>query len=481
MHETPIAESPVPADVLVVDDELSMRQFLQILLERQGYNVHTASSGEDALTLMQDQDVDLVLTDLSMPGIDGMELVRRVRSGAAVDHPADVPLVMITAHGSAANAVEAMKLGADDYVVKPFNNDELLMVIRKALGQKALEEENLQLRGELKQRYSFHNLIGTSPAMRDVYRMIKRVRDSRISCLLCGESGTGKEVVARSIHYSGSRAHGPFVPVNCGAIPENLIESELFGYKRGAFTGANRDKEGYFEAAHGGTLFLDEIGEMPLHTQVKLLRAIAERKVTRVGDPAEREVEVRIIAATNRELEDEVREGRFREDLFYRLNVVRIDLPALRERTDDIELLAEHFVREYAREYGKEIRGLSEPVRERLLDYGWPGNVRELRNVIEGAVALEEESDITLRSVPRRVAGREVSLPPVLGVTANAPGAELPEHGLDLDAVLGGIEREYLEQALRRCAGNKTQAARLLGMSFRSFRYRLAKYGMDGA
>ena len=479
MHETPLPDGQFPADILVVDDELSMRQFLQILLERNGYRVETASSGEDALVSLEARDFDLVMTDLSMPGIDGMELVRRVRSGTAVQHDAEVPIIMITAHGTTANAVQAMKEGANDYVGKPFNNDELLLIIHKALGTRALEAENLHLRGELKERYGFHNLIGSSERMKEVYRMIRRVRDSRISCLLYGESGTGKEVVARSVHYSGGRAEGPFIPVNCGAIPESLIESELFGYKRGAFTGANRDKEGFFEAADGGTLFLDEIGEMPLHAQVKLLRAIAERKVTRVGDTQEREVDVRIIAATNRSLETEVAEGRFREDLYYRLNVVRIDLPPLRERQQDIHQLAEHFVRQYAREYGKTVTGLSSAVRERLVEYAWPGNVRELRNVIEGAVALEEETQIGLRSLPRQVVGGEFTLPHGASIAVQPAASAIPVQGVDLDRVLGNLERQYLEQALEMSKGNKTKAAGLLGMTFRSFRYRLRKFGMD--
>jgi len=479
VHETPLPDGQYPADILVVDDELSMRQFLQILLERNGYRVETAASGEDALVSLKAGDFDLVMTDLSMPGFDGMELVRRVRSGAAVQHDADVPIIMITAHGTTANAVLAMKEGANDYVSKPFNNDELLLIIQKTLGTRALEAENLHLRGELKERYGFHNLIGSSLRMKEVYRMIRRVRGSRISCLLYGESGTGKEVVARSVHYSGGRAEGPFIPVNCGAIPEGLIESELFGYKRGAFTGANRDKVGFFEAAHGGTLFLDEVGEMPLHAQVKLLRAIAERKVTRVGDTQEREVDVRIIAATNRSLETEVAEGRFREDLYYRLNVVCIDLPPLRERQEDIHQLAEHFVRQYSREYGKTITGLSQAVSERLVEYAWPGNVRELRNVIEGAVALEEETQIGMRSLPRHVVGGEFTLPHGAAIAVQPTAAAIPTQGVNLDRVLGNLEREYLEQALEMSKGNKTKASGLLGMTFRSFRYRLRKFGMD--
>ncbi|MCP4806447.1 MAG: sigma-54-dependent Fis family transcriptional regulator [Proteobacteria bacterium] len=462
--------------VLVVDDELSMREFLAILLEREGYSVDTASSGEDALVKLAASTYDLVLTDLTMPGMDGMELIRQVR-GAAAGHPRDVPVVMVTAYGSTESAVEAMKEGASDYVLKPFNNDELRLVIRKALGVRALVEENVQLRRELKGKYGFENIIGTSPAMEAVYDMVRRVKDSRISCLVHGESGTGKELVARAIHYSGPRASKPFVAVNCGAIPETLIESELFGYKKGAFTGANRDKDGFFRAAHTGTLFLDEVGEMPLHAQVKLLRAIAERKVVAVGDTMERDVDVRIVAATNRDLEEEVRAGRFREDLFYRLNVVKIELPPLRARRGDVRLLCDHFVQRYAKEYGKNVRGVADDALFVVEAYSWPGNVRELQNAMEGAVALEQENLVTLNSLPRRLVKRLESSGSSQDHTPRS--TEFPPEGVDLDTLLSDFERGYLVAALDTADGNKTKAAKLLGMSFRSFRYRLAKYDMD--
>ncbi len=464
-------------EVLVVDDELSMREFLAILLSREGYRVTTAASGEQALAAMERETFQLVVTDLSMPGIDGLELVRRVRGGHA-DHPTEVPIVMVTAYGTASTAVTAMKEGATDYVLKPFDNDELRIVLRKALGHQALARENRALKERLGERYGYHNLIGTSSPMEEVYEMIRRIKDSRISCLVEGESGTGKELVARAVHYSGARAGGPFVAVNCGAIPENLIESELFGYRKGAFTGALRDKEGTFSAAHGGTLFLDEVGEMPLHTQVKLLRAIAERKVVAVGDFREQDVDVRIVAATNRDLEVEVREGRFREDLYYRLNVVHLGLPPLRTRGADIQLLAERFVEEFAREYNKPIRGLAPETLQVIREHTWPGNVRELRNALEGAVALETEDLITPRCLPSRVLRPS---PASAHPEALVAGGEalVGADGIDLDALLGGVERRYLEAALDRAGGNKTQAAKLLAMSFRSFRYRLAKFGMD--
>jgi two-component system response regulator PilR (NtrC family) len=465
----------VEIQVLVVDDELSMREFLAILLSRQGYRVTTAASAEHALTLMETSTYQLVLTDLSMPGIDGLELVRRVRRGH-LSHPSEVPIVMVTAYGTTSTAVAAMKEGATDYVLKPFDNDELLIVLNKALGQVQLAQENRALKERLGERFGYHNLIGTSAPMEGVYEMVRRVKDSRISCLIEGESGTGKELVARAIHYSGARAPGPFVAVNCGAIPENLIESELFGYKKGAFTGALRDKEGMFSAADGGTLFLDEVGEMPLHTQVKLLRAIAERKIVAVGDHREHEIDVRIVAATNRNLEAEVAEGRFREDLYYRLNVVHLGLPPLRSRGSDIQLLAERFVEEFAKEYAKPIRGLAPETLQLIRSHSWPGNVRELRNALEGAVALETEDLVTPRCLPSRIHRAH----PASASPAKAGADQLVgEEGVDLDSLLGEVERRYLEAALDRASGNKTKAAKLLQMSFRSFRYRLAKFGMD--
>ncbi len=459
--------------ILVVDDDLSMRQFLPILLNREGFVTTVASTGEDARRLLSRRPYDLVLTDLNLPGISGMDLLREIQGTSGLE----IPVILITGYGTAASAVEAMKMGAADYVLKPFDNDELLINIRKALGLKRLKQENLQLRKELKERYWYGNLLGRSAAIQEVYDMVARVRDSRINCLLFGESGTGKEMVARAIHYSGARQEGPFVAVNCGAIPETLIESELFGYKKGAFTGAVRDKVGTFAAANTGTLFLDEVADMPLHAQVKVLRAIAERKVSPVGGVEEVPIDVRILAASNKDLDEEVREGRFREDLYYRLNVVRIELPPLRERDGDVPILARYFATEYAEEYEKDIRGISLDAMRVLEAWAWPGNVRELKNVIERAVALEAGAEISRASLPRPL--REASDARAIQ-TADSSKDVLPAEGLDLDALLGEMERHYLALALARTDGNKTKAASLLGMSFRSFRYRLAKCGLDG-
>ena len=313
----------MPEHLLVVDDQTSMRELLGILFEREGYTVSAASSAEEAIALLKSLPIDLVLTDMNMPGMSGLELVRLVRSGVIPQHR-DLPMVMVTAYGTTQSAIQAMKEGASDYVLKPFDNDELRIVVRKALGHQALVQENESLKAALKQ--GFGEIIGTSAAMQAVYSMVRRIQDSQISCLVRGESGTGKELVARAIHDGSPRAGGPFVAVNCGAIPEGLIESELFGHRRGAFTGALRDRVGYFAAANQGTLFLDEIGEMPLSAQVKLLRVLQERRVTQVGDTQAQDIDVRIIAATNRDLEEEIQAGRFREDLYYRLNVVPLSL-----------------------------------------------------------------------------------------------------------------------------------------------------------
>ena len=361
--------------VLVVDDELSMREFLSILLSQDGYDVETASSGEDALERVEARWPALVLTDLNMPGISGIELLRALQERGA-RRGQYVQVVVVTAYGTTESAIEAMKLGAANYVLKPFNNDELRLVVRRSLGQAELVQENTRLRQELSDRYHFGNLVGASPAMLRVYDLIRRVTNTRISCMVIGESGTGKEMVARAIHFSGDRASRPFVPINCGAIPEALVESELFGHKKGSFTGAVRDKVGLFTAASGGTLFLDEVNSLPLAAQVKLLRAIQERRFTPVGGIDEVEVDVRVIAASNAELEDEVKAGNFREDLYYRLNVVQIRVPPLRERSEDIPALVGSFVRHYAEEYGRSVVGFSPEAMRLLEDWPFPGNVR---------------------------------------------------------------------------------------------------------
>ncbi len=456
--------------ILVVDDERSMREFLGILLTREGYQVEKAGTAELGLAAFERNPHDLVLTDLNLPGMNGLDLLRELKTRAA-SSARNVPIIMITAYGTAETAVEAMKRGAFDYVMKPFNNDELKLLVRRALEERALKEENLRLKTELRDRYHYGTLVGSSKAMQEVYALIERVKDTRINSLVIGESGTGKELVARAIHYSGVRRDSPFVAVNCGAIPETLIESELFGYKKGAFTGAQRDKIGFFEAANKGTIFLDEIGEMPLLTQVKVLRAIQEKKVTPVGSTEEREVDVRILAATNKVLETEVRNGRFREDLFYRLNVITLRVPPLRERRADIQELARHFIARYAREYDKPIEGLTPEAARLLQHHDFPGNVRELENLIERSVALASGTRIGADLLPDKFR-------PTGDVSLEETATAFPIEGVDLDERIRSYEYTWLTRALDEAGGNKTRAAELLGMSFRSFRYRLQKHGI---
>ncbi len=458
--------------VLVVDDDLSMREFLSILLQRDGYAVRSAATAEAALEGIDEQWPALVLTDLNMPGMSGLDLLRELKSRAAKTDR-DVEVVMVTAYGTTASAVDAMKHGAADYVLKPFNNDELRLVVRRALGRRELEVENTRLKTELHDRYHFGNLVGSSAAMQRVYDMIRRVKDTRINCLVSGESGTGKEVVARAIHYSGVRGEQPFVAINCGAIPENLVESELFGHKKGSFTGAVRDKLGLMSAADRGTLFLDEVNALPMTAQVKLLRAIQERRFTPIGATKELEVDVRLIAATNVDLEDAVREGVFREDLYYRLNVVLVKLPPLRDRAEDLGELTRFFLRRFSDEYGKEVAQLTPDAARALRVWHWPGNVRELQNTIERAVALCQGPVVQIEDLPARM---QSDRPEPAGEEA-AP--EFPPDGVNLDALLAALEKRWLVAALDSADGNKTQAAKLLRMSFRSFRYRLAKYDLD--
>ncbi len=459
--------------ILIIDDERSLGEMLAVLFEREGYRVLRADSGEEGLDRYDAAQPDLVLTDLNMPGVDGIELLRQVKARAA-QAGRDVPVILLTAYGSVTTAVQAMREGAFDYVAKPFHNDELRLIVRKALAMRALEADNARMRAELAERYQLGQFVGTSPRMQEVYQLVRRISGTKISCLVCGESGTGKELLARAIHYGSERSRRAFVPVNCGAIPESLFESELFGYKKGAFTGANTNKVGMFEAADGGTLFLDEVGEMPLAAQVKVLRALAERKVTPVGGTSEVPVDVRIVAATNRDLRAEVAAGRFREDLYYRLNVVQIDMPPLRERAEDVPVLVSHFIARFAEEYGKPIRGATPEALRILRGYPFPGNVRELQNVIERAVALEVGPLLTPAALPERVQG-VLAAPPVGAEEEDDPLTE----GIDLEARLADVERRYLDRALAAAGGNRTQAARLLGITFRSLRYRLVKFGLD--
>ncbi len=458
--------------VLVVDDDLSMRTFLEILLRRDGYDVTAVASAEAALEIAERRWPDLVLTDLNMPTMDGVELLRRLKARGA-RRGSDVEVVMVTAYGSTQSAVEAMRHGAADYVLKPFNNEELRLIARRALGRRRLEVENTRLKTELQERYHFGNLVGSSPAMIPVYDMIRRVKDTRINCLLVGESGTGKEMVARAIHYSGARSKHPFVAINCGAIPENLVESELFGHKKGSFTGAHRDKIGLLESASRGTLFLDEVDALPLSSQVKLLRVVQERRLLPVGGTREIEVDIRILAASNADLEARVSAGRFREDLYYRLNVVQFSLPPLRDRTGDIALLTRHFIRRYAEEYGRTVSGITPDALTALRVWPFPGNVRELQNTIERAVALCAGPVIGEEDLPDRLRQSGAVVVP------DQAEIQFPEDGVNLDALLAEFERRWLTAALDHAGGNKTRAAELLQMSFRSFRYRAAKYELD--
>lgn len=461
-----------PERLLIVDDEPAVRQVLMLLFARNDYDVAVAISGEDALRQVDEQWPDLVLTDLNMPGIDGLTLVRRLKEKSAKEGK-DIECIVVTAYGSTAVAVEAMKVGAIDYVQKPFRNDELLLKVRRALSQRQLERDHKRLQAAVEEGAQYHTLVGRSEPMRAVYDMIGRIKDTRISCLIEGQSGTGKEKVAEAIHYSGIRKKGPFVPINCGAIPENLVESELFGHKKGSFTGASRDKIGLMQAADRGTLFLDEVASLPLAAQVKLLRALQERKITPVGGVQELSVDVRVLAACNVDLEAAVENGDFREDLYYRLNVVKIELPPLRDRGEDILLLARAFLEEFAEEYGKPLRGIAPDARELLMAYHYPGNVRELRNLVERAVALSQGQTLSPEDLPGHL---HSDRPPA---AQEPPDEDFPAEGFDLDAALAGMEKRWLLAALEESEGRKTQAAKLLKMSFRSFRYRLSKYGLD--
>lgn len=445
--------------ILVVDDEASMRELLAIMLKREGYTVEEAVDGSRALGLLQTSIFDLVISDIQMPRMTGIELLRKVR-----EQKIDVVVMMITAFSTTDEAVEAMKLGAYDYITKPFKNDEIRLVVRNALEGRKLRLENLSLKKALGQRFSFDMLVGKSTAMQRLISLIERVAQSLASVLLTGESGTGKELVARAIHYNSLRKEAPFVAINCGAIPENLIESELFGHEKGAFTGADQRKEGLFEAANGGTLFLDEIGELPQMMQVKLLRVLQEREFRRVGGTKNLPLDIRLISATNKVFEDEVREGRFREDLFYRLNVVRVELPPLRERREDIPLLVNHF---YQKLTGEKKLPISSEALQRLIDYDWPGNIRELENLVERCLVLGWQKELTVDCLP----------PQCVGLSRQVGGdMQIPDDGMDLEHYLGEIERRLLLSALERCQGVRKRAAKLLGISFRSIRYRLAKY-----
>lgn len=443
-------------DVLVVDDEESMREFLEIVLSNEGLNVRTTGSGEEAIGIIRQQAPRIFIQDLRMGGLDGMDLLEQAKEAAP-----NMPVIVITAYSSWDSAVDAMRLGAFDYLKKPFDNENIRLIVQRAL-QVADNPGDLAAVRRL--------IIGNSPPMQKLYELIKKVSPTDSTVLVRGESGSGKELVARSIHASSHRSEKPFVAVNCSAFSENLLESELFGHIRGAYTGAVDDRKGLFETAHGGTLFLDEVADMSLTTQVKILRVLEERRLVPVGGSHEIAVDVRIIAATNRDLEEDIRQQHFREDLFYRLNVIPLYLPPLRERLDDIPLLAGHFIARYGEAIGRDVRNLTPDAQEQLMSYSWPGNVRELENVIQRHVALSDGTMIEHLDLPGDLEPSDV-------VSGNVSLDEfsVPEDGFVLDEVMEEIERRFLANALEQTGGNLTQAAKILGMSYRSIRYKVKK------
>ena len=451
--------------VLVADDELSMREFLELLLTREGYEVVLAGSAKEAEERLKAADIDLVISDLKLGEDSGLSVLRTARDRR---NPPEV--ILITAYANPAGAVEAMKQGAYDYLCKPFDNEELKLLVQKALEKRALLRENEQLRQSLKPEGLS---IGQSPAMQKLWTTVERVAPSKSTILVTGESGTGKELVARAIHWRSQRATQPFVPVNCGALAEGVLESELFGHVKGAFTGANAERQGLLVSAGEGTVFLDEIGEISLGMQVRLLRVLQERKVKPVGSSAEVSFQARVLAATNKNLETEVKAGRFREDLFYRLNVIVIELPPLRERPGDVALLARHFLARMGAELGRPGLHFTPETVAILERYAFPGNVRQLENIVERAALLSDTDEVRVEALPPTLRGEQAS-------TGSAGGAQVTlGPGFSLERLLDDSERLYLMSALEKAGGVRTRAAELLGLTFRSFRYRLAKHGLS--
>jgi two-component system response regulator PilR (NtrC family) len=457
-----------PARVLVVDDERSMRELLSIVLRRDGYDVLIAEDGASGLELLKRERVDILITDIRMPQMNGVDLLREAKRIAP-----DIVSIVMTAFATTETAVEALRLGATDYVTKSKDTAaELRVRVGRELERRRLQQENVLLKRALRTQHQFSNIIGTSSPMLAVFQLIETIASTGSTVLITGESGTGKELIARAIHVNSPRRDRPFVAVNCGALSETLLDSELFGHMRGAFTGADTNKKGLIEVAEKGTIFLDEIGEMSPVVQVKLLRVLQERKFRRLGGTEEIDADIRILAATNRDLTKMVSEGTFREDLFYRINVIPLRVPPLRERQEDIPLLAEHFVGRFAEQMGKPVSGISGGALSLLKQHSWPGNIRELENAMERAVALERTPMILPDSLPEQVNRVPTDAPPP------SPTEAFPDAGFDLERHVQDIEREYIAEALRRAGGVKVKAAELLGMSFRSFRYYTKKYNL---
>jgi two-component system response regulator PilR (NtrC family) len=447
--------------ILVVEDEKSMREVLKILLDGENYEVMTASDGLEGLSSLDKDIFDLVITDMKMPKADGFQVLKKVKEISP-----DTIVIMITAFGTKETAIEAMKLGAYDYINKPFNIDEIRLIVRRALEKKRLSDEITILRQKVETTYSIENIIGQSPKMQEMFKLIPKIAQSNSNVLIIGESGSGKELVATALHNLSYRKDKNLITINCAAFSEGLLESELFGHMKGAFTGAMYNKQGLFEIADGGSVFLDEIGEMPISLQAKLLRVIENGTFRRVGGTTDIKVDVRVISATNKDIKEEVTSGRFREDLYYRLNVVPINIPPLRERKEDIPLLVEHFLKKTS----DNLKRITPKAMKLLMDYSWKGNVRELENIIERTALLTDEEEIQPAELPTEITGYQDDMKYISGLT---------EKGINIDKVIGDIEKRYLLQALEKAGGVKTEAAKLLNLSFRSFRHRLHKYNIS--
>jgi len=452
-----------PRKILIVDDEDSMRHMLTLILRREGYEARAVGRGSEALALLEGEPFDFILSDVIMPEMGGLDLLRAIK-----EKKVEATIIMMSAYGNLDTAVEAMKLGAYDYVSKPFKPDEILLTLRKAEEREHLRRENQVLRQAVSRDYAFANIIGKSAKMVQVFETIKKISDYKASVLILGESGTGKEMVAKAIHFNSPRSQGLFVAVNCGAIPETLLESELFGFEKGAFTDAKKEKRGSFEMAHGGTLFLDEIGEMSLSAQVKILRALQEGEVKKLGSEKQIKVDVRIIAATIRDLSKAVLESKFREDLFYRLNVLPLQLPPLRDRKEDLPLLAEHFIQKYNQEHRLSIGGITEQAMMFLLDYAWPGNVREMENAIERAMILSQDHKI-----------QPECLPPEIRNGAHPPRDLLPSDELSVKKLTRLLEADLIRRALKKTGGNRSQASRILEISHPALLSKIREYGIE--
>jgi two-component system response regulator AtoC len=447
--------------ILVIDDEESMRHMLSVILKKEGYEVSACADAESALKVLEAEEFDFVLSDIRMPGLDGLDFLKAFYQKGFTS-----TIIMMSAYGTVDKAIECMKLGAYDYISKPFKADEIILTIKKAEERERLKKENLRLKGESVKEYDFENVFAKDPKMLEILDLAKKVSDYSTTVLITGETGTGKELVARTLHFSGKRNTRSFVEVNCGAIPANLLESELFGHVRGAFTDAIKTKDGLFHEADGGTIFLDEVGELPKELQVKLLRVLQEGEVRRVGDTRSKKVDVRVVAATVMDLTEEIKKGTFREDLYYRLNVIPIKVPPLRERKVEVQGLAEHFVKKYSKKFGKHVKVLSKDAIEVLLVYSWPGNVRELENVIERALILEEGPEIGVDVLP---------------ISEKVTGGELPidlTGNLSIKKAEEAIERELIKRALEKTNGNRTKAAELLEISNRALLYKIKGYGL---